>query len=189
MCRRVRRLSVDMPKRNVPYEEALDVVRRGLRPMGEKYLEDLDPRHRSRLDRRLRKRRKDQRRLFPSGSYDGVRAFFLNYNNQFKDAFTIVHELGHSMNSYYTEGKNSRIFTGDIPFSPQRWLPRSTSACRCTICWRDCTDRRGKALSADDLYRGILRATVLRQTMFAEFELAVRESGGKRRSHDGGSSV
>ena len=118
---------MDMPKRDVPYEEALEIVRKGLRPMGEDYLKVMnDGIETGWID--VFENEGKTSGAYSFGSYDSMPYVLLNYNNKFKDAFTIVHELGHSMNSYSTR-ENSRIFTEDILSSPQKWRPPSTSVC------------------------------------------------------------
>ena len=167
---------VDMPKRNVLYEEALDVVRRGLRPMGEKYLEDLNRGIEAGWIDVYENEGKTSG-AYSFGSYDSMPYVLLNYNNQFKDAFTIVHELGHSMNSYYTREKQPYIYGGHSIFTAEV----ASTVNECLLMHdllADCTDREEK-LYLLTIYIEEFRATVFRQTMFAEFELAVHEAVGK----------
>ncbi len=166
---------VDMPKRDVPYEEALDVVRKGLRPMGEDYLKVLnDGIEAGWID--VYENEGKTSGAYSFGSYDSMPYVLLNYNNKFKDAFTIVHELGHSMNSYYTREKQPYIYGGHSIFTAEV----ASTVNECLLMHdllKDCSDRQEK-LYLLTIYIEEFRATVFRQTMFAEFELAVHEAVG-----------
>ena len=166
---------VDMPKRDVPYEEALDVVRKGLRPMGEDYLKVLnDGIEAGWID--VYENEGKTSGAYSFGSYDSMPYVLLNYNNKFKDAFTIVHELGHSMNSYYTRQKQPYIYGGHSIFTAEV----ASTVNECLLMHdllKDCSDRQEK-LYLLTIYIEEFRATVFRQTMFAEFELAVHEAAG-----------
>ena len=87
---------------DLPYEKAFDLVLEGLRPMGEDYIAKL-------------KEARDGRWIdvypsvgkssgaFSAGSLREVHPYvLLNHNNNLDSAFTIAHELGHSMHSYYS---------------------------------------------------------------------------------------
>ncbi len=167
---------VDMPKKNVPYEEALEIVRRGLRPMGEEYLADLERGIEAGWIDVYENEGKTSG-AYSFGSYDSMPYVLLNYNNQFKDAFTIVHELGHSMNSFYTRRKQPYIYGGHSIFTAEV----ASTVNECLLMHdllADCTDRNEK-LYLLTIYIEEFRATVFRQTMFAEFELAVHEAVGR----------
>ncbi len=166
---------VDMPKRDVPYEEALNVVRKGLRPMGEDYLKVLNDGIKAGWIDVYENEGKTSG-AYSFGSYDSMPYVLLNYNNKFKDAFTIVHELGHSMNSYYTREKQPYIYGGHSIFTAEV----ASTVNECLLMHdllKDCSDRQEK-LYLLTIYIEEFRATVFRQTMFAEFELAVHEAVG-----------
>ena len=166
---------VDMPKREVPYEEALEVVRKGLIPMGENYLKILNEGIEAGWIDVYENEGKTSG-AYSFGSYDSMPYVLLNYNNKFKDAFTIIHELGHSMNSYYTREKQPYIYGGHSIFTAEV----ASTVNECLLMHdllKDCTDRNEK-LYLLTIYIEEFRATVFRQTMFAEFELAVHEAVG-----------
>ena len=95
---------VDVPDRVVPYEEALGIIERALAPLGEEYI------------RRMKAGFEDgwidvyENEGKSSGAYSfgsyGSKPFILcNYNDTLQDVFTVIHEMGHSMNSLYTREK------------------------------------------------------------------------------------
>lgn len=167
---------MDMPKRDVPYEEALEIVRKGLRPMGEDYLKVMnDGIEAGWID--VFENEGKTSGAYSFGSYDSMPYVLLNYNNKFKDAFTIVHELGHSMNSYYTREKQPYIYGGHSIFTAEV----ASTVNECLLMHdllKDCDDRQEK-LYLLTIYIEEFRGTIFRQTMFAEFELAVHEAVGK----------
>lgn len=166
---------VDMPKRSVPYEEALEIARKGLRPLGEEYLNVMNQGIEDGWIDVFENEGKTSG-AYSFGSYDSMPYVLLNYNNKFKDAFTIVHELGHSMNSYYTREKQPYIYGGHSIFTAEV----ASTVNECLLMHdllADCTDRQEK-LYLLTIYIEEFRATVFRQTMFAEFELAVHQAAG-----------
>lgn len=161
---------VEMPKRSVPYEEALDTVRAALKPMGAEYLRDLEAGLEAGWVDVYENEGKTSG-AYSFGSYDSMPYVLLNYNNKFKDAFTIIHELGHSMNSYYTRKAQPFIYGGHSIFTAE--VASTVNEC---LLMHDllskCTDKSEK-LYLLNIYIEEFRATVFRQTMFAEFEMQV----------------
>lgn len=161
---------VEMPKRSVPYEEALDVVRKALAPMGEEYIRDLNAGIEAGWVDVFENEGKTSG-AYSFGSYDSMPYVLLNYNNKFKDAFTVIHELGHSMNSYYTRKAQPFIYGGHSIFTAE--VASTVNEC---LLMHDllakCEDKTEK-LYLLNIYIEEFRATVFRQTMFAEFEMQV----------------
>lgn len=163
---------VDMPKRSVPYEEALEAVRRALVPMGEEYLRDLNAGIEAGWIDVYENEGKTSG-AYSFGSYDSMPYVLLNYNNKFKDAFTVIHELGHSMNSYYTRKAQPYIYGGHSIFTAEV----ASTVNECFLMHdmlANCTDRLERMYLLN-IYIEEFRATVFRQTMFAEFEMMVHQ--------------
>ncbi len=166
---------VDMPKREVPYEESLETVRKGVAPLGEKYVRDMNAGIEAGWIDVCENEGKTSG-AYSFGSYDSMPYVLLNYNNKFKDAFTIVHELGHSMNSLYTREKQPYIYGGHSIFTAEV----ASTVNECLLMHNllaNCTDKQEK-LYLLTVYIEEFRATVFRQTMFAEFELEVHKAVG-----------
>lgn len=164
---------IAMPDREVPYEEALDTVRRALKPLGEQYLNDLNAGLEAGWVDVYENAGKTSG-AYSFGSYDSMPYVLLNYNNKFKDAFTVIHELGHSMNSLYTRKKQPYIYGGHSIFTAE--VASTVNEC---LLMQDllsrCENRKEKAYLLN-IYLEEFRATVFRQTMFAEFELAAHKA-------------
>lgn len=164
---------VEMPDRDVPYEEALETVRAALKPLGEQYIADLNAGLEAGWVDVYENEGKTSG-AYSFGSYDSMPYVLLNYNNKFKDAFTVIHELGHSMNSLYTRRKQPYIYGGHSIFTAE--VASTVNECLLMqYLLGRCEDRQEKAYLLN-IYIEEFRATVLRQTMFAEFELMAHEA-------------
>lgn len=161
-----------------PYGKAVETAIRALAPLGEEYCSVLEQGLTGGwVDKYENKGKRSG--AFSAGVYTGNPYILLNYKeDRLRDLFTLVHEGGHSMHSWYSVRSNSfrnydyTIFEAETAstFNEQllaRYLTDQN---------RDNPDMllylAGK--QADDFV-----ATVFRQTMFAEFEKNVHEAGEK----------
>ena len=110
---------VQLPKKEIPYEEALKMMQEGLAPLGTEYLAQVDKGTKEGWIDVYENQGKTSG-AYSFGSYDSKPYILLNYTNTLKDVFTIVHEMGHSMHSFYTRktqpfayGDHS-IFTAEV---------------------------------------------------------------------------
>ena len=110
---------VQLPKKDIPYEEALKMMQEGLAPLGEEYLAQVDRGTKEGWIDVYENQGKTSG-AYSFGSYSSMPYILLNYTDTLKDVFTIVHEMGHSMHSYYTRktqpytyGDHS-IFTAEV---------------------------------------------------------------------------
>ena len=110
---------VEVPKRVVPYEEAIEIMKEGLAPLGEEYIQRLSQGvEEGWID--VYENEGKTSGAYSFGSYDSFPYILLNYTDTLKDVFTVVHEMGHSMHSSYTReaqpftyGDHS-IFTAEV---------------------------------------------------------------------------
>ncbi len=106
---------------------------------------------------------------FSWGVYGTHPYLFLNYNNTLNDVFTLVHEMGHSMHTYYSneaqpfEYSGYKIFVAEVASTCNEALLISYLLKRCT----DETERKYLVNHYLEQFKG----TLFRQTMFAEFEM------------------
>ena len=155
-------------KMDLPYEKAFDLVLEGLKPMGEDYLDKLREARDNRWIDVYPSAGKSSG-AFSSGSVREVHPYvLLNHNNNLDSAFTIAHELGHSMHSFYS---NTAQPAPKSDYS--LFVAEVASTCNEAVMQRylmgRMTDPKGKAYLLNYLLEQF-RTTVFRQTMFAEFE-------------------
>ena len=153
----------------IPRQEAVGMVQTGLHHLGAQYLSDLDKSFTDGWIDWLENRGKTSG-AYSWGTY-GVHPYvLLNYQETLNDVFTLAHELGHAMHTFYSD-KNQEFVNRATPFSWLKWHRRSMKRCS----WMICSGRRKirkTGLPSQPLleqYRG----TVFRKTMFAEFEMIV----------------
>ena len=153
---------------DLPYDQAFDLVLEGLKPLGEDYLDKLrEARDHGWID--VYPSAGKSSGAFSSGSLADVHPYvLLNHNDNLDSAFTIAHELGHSMHSFYSNETQ--------PFAKADYslfVAEVASTCNEAIMMRHLL----KTLDSKDAQAFLLnhfleqfRTTCFRQTMFAEFE-------------------
>ncbi len=164
---------VEMPKEEIAYEKALDLMREGLAPLGDHYLgkmnEGIDA---GWID--VYENEGKTSGAYSFGSYDSMPYILLNYNGKLKDVFTIVHEMGHSMHSYYTRQNQPFVYGGHSIFTAEV-ASTVNEALLMHHLLNNSTDPEEKKYLLN-LYIEEFRTTLFRQTMFAEFEKLTHEA-------------
>lgn len=158
---------VQMPKREIPYEEALDMMRKGLKPMGEGYQNKMNGGIASGWMDVYENQGKTSG-AYSFGSYDSMPYILLNYSGKLKDVFTIVHEMGHSMHSAYTRETQPFIYGGHSIFTAE--VASTVNECLLMKQLLGETQDAEEKKYLLNLYIEEFRTTLFRQTMFAEFE-------------------
>ena len=158
---------------DLPYEKAFDLVLEGLKPMGEDYIAKLKEARDSRWIDVYPSVGKSSG-AFSAGSLRDVHPYvLLNHNNNLDSAFTIAHELGHSMHSFYSNT------TQPSPKSDYSlFVAEVASTCNEAVMQRFLTEQMQEPAARAFLLNHLLeqfRTTVFRQTMFAEFEKIAHE--------------
>ena len=112
------------------------------------------------------------------GAYDVHPYILLNYNSRYDDVSTLAHELGHTMQSYYSN-KNQPYPTADYSIFVAEVASTFNEALLIHKMLDEIKDTDTRLSLLMNYLEG-LRQTVFRQTQFAEFELAIHnkaESG------------
>lgn len=156
---------------DIPYEKALEISFNALKPLGDEYLnifkEAVDNRW---IDVYTNKGKRSG--AYSSGSYDTDPYILLNYSNSFNDVSTLVHEMGHSIHSYYSKN-NQSFFNYRYPI----FLAEIASTCNEHLLnkyMQDISKGNEKLYFVNKEIENI-RTTVFRQMLFAEFELITHE--------------
>ena len=153
----------------LPYEQAFDLVLEGLKPMGGDYLAKLrEARDSGWID--VFPAQGKSSGAFSMGHLRKVHPYvLLNHNDNLDSAFTIAHELGHSMHSYFSNTNQPAPKSGYSLF-----VAEVASTCNEVTMMRHLLGTLKEPKAQAYLLNHFLeqfRTTVFRQTMFAEFEL------------------
>lgn len=158
---------IELPKTVIPYEEALDIMRKGLAPLGEEYIEKMNKGLKEGWIDVYENKGKTSG-AYSFGSYDSFPYILLNYTDTLKDVFTIVHEMGHSMHSRYTRDEQPYIYGGHSIFTAEVASTVNESLLIQYLLSQDNDIEMRKYLL--NLHLEEFRTTLFRQIMFAEFE-------------------
>ncbi|MFN3337227.1 MAG: oligoendopeptidase F, partial [Thermomicrobium sp.] len=164
---------VERPERSYTYQEARQLVLEALRPLGTDYVEPLRA--------GLAKRWVDVHETVGkrSGGYSlgvyGVHPYILlNWNGTLREVFTLAHELGHAMHSYFSSRAQPHptaeytIFVAEVASTfNERLLTH--------YLLETTTDPRERAALVNDAL-DTFRIALYRQTLFAEFELLTHQA-------------
>jgi oligoendopeptidase F len=107
------------------------------------------------------------------GAYDVHPYMLLNYNGKYNDMSTLAHELGHAMHSYYSN-KTQPFASASYPIFVAEVASTFNEALLIDYMLKTIADKQTK-LSLLGNYLENIKATVFRQTQFAEFELRIHE--------------
>ena len=162
--------TLDVENKKIEYEDAKDTVLKGLAPMGKEYIGMLEHAFENNwLDVYTTENKM-------SGAYSmGVHSVhpfvLLNYINSSRDVSTIAHELGHSMHSFYAS-KNQNVINANYTIMVAEVASTVNEILLANYLINKETDSKKKmALINEQL--DMIRATLIRQSMFAEFEKEV----------------
>ncbi len=158
---------VKLPKTEIPYEEAIEIMKEALAPLGEEYVATLQ----HGVDQRWMDVYENQGKTsgaYSFGSYDSKPYVLLNYTDTLNDVFTIVHEMGHSMHSWYTR-KNQPFIYGDHSIFTAEVASTVNESLLIQHLLKKETDPQMRKYLLNH-YIEDFRTTLFRQTMFAEFE-------------------
>ena len=156
---------------HMPYEEAVAVCARAVQPLGDEYARILRDGLLSRWADRYENRGK-RSGAYSSGCYDSPPYILLNYEeNNINSLYTLIHEAGHSMHSYF-----SRRHQPYVDHDYTIFVAEVASTFNEDLLSRYLLElyKEDAKMKAYILNREIdnIRATLFRQTMFAEFEKA-----------------
>ncbi|MDY3918551.1 MAG: oligoendopeptidase F [Candidatus Limivivens sp.] len=151
----------------IPFEEAKEIVKKGLAPLGEDYLSLLEEGFSSRwID--VYENEGKRSGAYSWGAY-GVHPYvLLNYQESLDSVFTLAHEMGHALHSWHSDRKQEYLYAGYHTF-----VAEVASTCNEALLIHDLISRAENPKEKAYLINYFLeqfRTTLFRQTMFAEFE-------------------
>jgi len=160
-------------KREISFDEGFDMVIEGLKPLGSTYNQLLVE---ARDNRWIDVYETEGKRggAYSWGTYRSKPYILLNYQNNLNDVFTLAHELGHSMHSYFSRQAqppskaNYSLFVAEVASTVNEVIVMQHLLANT----HDPQEKMFLLNHFMEQYKG----TVYRQTMFAEFEREVHES-------------
>ena len=161
---------VDDVELTFTYEEACDIILKALEPMGEDYL--------ALVRRGLSERWVDvyetpgkRSGAYSAGGYGMHPVILMNFQGKLDDVFTLIHEMGHSIHTYLSCANQPVCYSDYVIF-----VAEVASTCNEALLTRYFLDHakseRERAYFLNHFLEQF-RATLYRQTMFAEFELNI----------------
>ena len=155
--------------RTYTYEEAKAIVTEGLAPLGEEYGKILREGFENRwVD--VYENEGKRSGAYSWGVYGSHPYVLMNFHGTLNDVFTLAHEMGHSIHSYYSDAAQPYVYAGYKIF-----VAEVASTCNEALLIRHLLNRTEETQEKRYLINHFLesfRGTLFRQTMFAEFEAA-----------------
>ncbi|MGX7112759.1 oligoendopeptidase F [Gemella cuniculi] len=152
------------------FEEARDIVLEAVKPMGEDYVNNMKKAFEERwIDIYPNKGKRSG--AYSWGGYTTKPFILLNFDGTLNDVYTLIHELGHSMHSYYTRKNQPEVYGNYSIF-----VAEVASTCNEALLTEYLYNKFEKEGNKEGMLRVLNEAlhgfvgTVYRQTQFAEFE-------------------
>ncbi|WP_099222061.1 oligoendopeptidase F [Listeria costaricensis] len=154
-------------KMEFTFEEAKELVLEGLKPLGDEYQQIL----RKAFDERwidVVENKGKRSGAYSSGAYSTNPYILLNWQDNINNVFTLAHELGHSVHSYYTRNYQPYIY-GDYSIFLAEIASTTNENLLMDYMLKKYEDKEVRAYLLNYYLDGF-KGTVFRQTQFAEFE-------------------
>ena len=110
---------------------------------------------------------------YSAGSYDTKPFVLLNYTNEYNDVSTLAHELGHSMHTYFSNHYNDYERSGYPIFLAE--IASTVNELLLSYYMEENAETNDEKLFILNERLDLFKATIFRQTMFAEFEKYIHE--------------
>jgi oligoendopeptidase F len=158
--------------KHIYYKEALEIVEKALQPLGDDYIKALKMGfNEGWID--VYENEGKTGGAYSWGAYTTHPYVLLNYQGTMKDVFTLAHEMGHALHSYYTNKHQPYIYSQYKIFVAEVASTVNESLLMHHLL-KNTKDQNEKAYLINH-YLDEFRGTVFRQVMFAEFEKIIHE--------------
>jgi len=157
----------------IPYEKAKEIILNALKPLGEEYLSIIQKAFdEGWID--VYENNGKQGGAYSWGSYDSHPYILMSYKDDLNSLFTLIHELGHSLHSYYSKKTQPYIYSGYKIFVAE--VASTLNELLLINYLLENSNSKEERVYLLNYYLEQFRTTVYRQTMFAEFEKITHES-------------
>ena len=158
--------------KKISYEEAKEIVKKGLAVLGEDYTSLLEEGFtQGWID--VYENQGKRSGAYSWGAYGTHPYVLLNYAGNLNSVFTLAHEMGHALHSYYSDHRQPYVYAGYRIF-----VAEVASTCNEALLIHDLIEHVAEKKEKAYLINYFLdqfKGTVYRQTMFAEFEKQAHE--------------
>jgi len=154
------------------YEEAIELIKEAVSCLGEEYVNLVDRAKNERWIDVFPNKNKDSG-AFSTGTVGATPVVLMNFEGNLESVFTLAHELGHAMHTYYSDSTqpiqtaNYVIFVAEVASNVNEMLLLN-------LLLKRAKSDKEKIYYYDHFLRQ-MRSSIFRQTMFAEFEQFVHE--------------
>jgi len=169
---------VEASNRKIPFEEGVEVMLKGFKPMGKEFIEEVrEGLNSGWVD--VYETEGKASGAYQWGTYTSHPYVLLNYNDKIDDVFTLAHEIGHAMHAVYTNKTEPYVYAGHTMFTAE-----VASTCMEAILMKhllETTKDKNEKLALLYYYIKQIDGTFFTQVMFSEFEHEAHrhaESGG-----------
>ncbi len=156
-------------KMNFSIEDGQKVILSGLKPLGDNYLSTLEKAFNDRWIDYMPNVGKRSGAYSSGSSYDFHPYILMNWNDDYYSVSTLAHELGHTMHSYFSN-KNQPYAKSDYPIFVAEIASTLNESLLNDYMIQHAKSKEEKLYLLGS-YLELLRTTIFRQTLFAEFEL------------------
>lgn len=163
---------IDIPEKKYSFEEAKDIILEALKPLGENYIKDLKNAFTKKWIDILPNIGKKSG-AYQWGCFDSEPRVLLNFMGSIKDVSTTAHELGHAMHSFYSN-RNQEYIYSSYPIFLAEIASTVNEVLLNDYMYKHAKTKEEKCYYINELI-DLIKSTVFRQTMFAEFESIMHE--------------
>ncbi|MFZ5967205.1 MAG: oligoendopeptidase F [Bacillota bacterium] len=164
---------VEAPSSNISYEDGKKMMMEALNVLGEDYIKDLEMGLNSGwVD--VYETDKKRSGAYSWGSYDTHPYVLHNYNGSLDAVSTLAHEMGHALNSYYSN-KKQPYSKADYPIFTAEVASTTNEALMLDYLIKKAKTKEEK-LYLINYYLELIRGTIYTQLMYAEFEKTIHEA-------------
>lgn len=151
----------------ISYEKAQEIILEALKPLGEEYLENVKKAFAEGwID--VYGNEGKQGGAYSWGSYDSKSYILMSYKDDLNSLFTLIHEMGHSMHSFYSKNNQPYLYSGYKIFVAE--VASTLNELLLINYLLKNAESKEERVYLLNYYLEQFRTTVYRQTMFAEFE-------------------
>jgi oligoendopeptidase F len=159
---------VDMPEKKYSFDDGRQLVLEGVKPFGPDYVAIMNKAFSSRwMDVYENKGKRSG--AYNMGTYLSAPYVLLNYQGRFHDVSTVAHELGHAMQSWFSKENQPPVYSGYPMFTAEVASTAAEIVFKQSILERT-KEPKERAVLINAMLED-MRATIFRQTQFAEFDL------------------